>query len=200
MNAKEFLSNLYEVIENGDANDVRYAILEGFENFEERVGAYSPRNKGNILNFRDEDGKTALMRASELGKNEAVEFLIQYGASVDLTDDRGRNALIYASKSGHHEVAETLLKAKANPNHQTKNLFTPLHYAALYNNKEVGKVLALYGADTRVRNDRGKYAFDLNPSEEFRREVMDGSLVYFNKGLKKVKNKALIEDKKRRGL
>lgn len=202
MNIKQFLDNLFEVIENGDANEVRYCILEGLKNFEEILPldkAYLKRNT-NILDYQDQNGKTALMRASELGKIDAVDFLIQYGACVDLKDNMGRTALIYAVKEGKENVVKTLIENKADINVQTKNKHTPLHYAAIYNLVGVAKILAEKGCETHLRDDRGKSPLMLNDKEEFRRAVIDASMVYFQKRLRKGRNKAFIMSKKRRGL
>ncbi len=202
MNKQQFLFNLFSVIETGDENDVRICIMEGIKNFEERFDPASTplRKKINILDFQSQKGETALMRAAELGKEGVVDMLVQYGASVDIADNLGRTALIYAAKYGHSGVVQILVENKANLNHQTKDKRAAIHYAAIYNNKDVAAILAKNGAEINVRDSRGNHPFMLNQTEEFRRVVMDASMVYFNKSLKKVTNKALMEDKKRRGL
>ena len=58
MNIKQFLDNLFEVIENGDANEVRYCILEGLKNFEEILPldkAYLKRNTNILFLFQPND-------------------------------------------------------------------------------------------------------------------------------------------------
>ena len=202
MNKQQFLFNLFRVIETGDGNDVRICIMEGIKNFEEQLDLSTRylKNNKNILDYQDETGKTPLMRAAELGKADVVDLIIQYGANVNLADNKGRTALIYAAKYGHKEVVETLVKNKAELDAVTIHKHSALHYTALYNQVEVAAILAKNGANTNLRDDRGKYPFMLNNSEEFKRAVIEASMVYFNKRVKKVKNKALMEDKKRRGL
>jgi len=66
--------------------------------------------KGADVNARDEDGWTALIKASYNGYEGIAELLIEYGADVNAQNKYGDTALIYACWNGHKEVAELLLE------------------------------------------------------------------------------------------
>lgn len=71
-------------------------------------------------------GKTALMRAAELGDPDLVNLLIQSGAKLDMTDSRDNSALAYALDNDHAYVAELISEAieKANPKPKFKMSIT----------------------------------------------------------------------------
>jgi serine/threonine-protein phosphatase 6 regulatory ankyrin repeat subunit B len=66
------------------------------------------------LEFRDEEGNTALMMASKIGKYIVVVPLVKAGADVNAKNKDGNTALMMASISGHKNVVETLIRAEAN--------------------------------------------------------------------------------------
>ena len=57
-----------------------------------------------------EDGRTALMIASDEGYIEMAELLIQSGASVSAIDNNEKTALTFAIESGHAKMIELLEK------------------------------------------------------------------------------------------
>ncbi|XP_030213109.1 ankyrin repeat domain-containing protein 63 [Gadus morhua] len=67
--------------------------------------------KGAEVNLQDEDGRTGLSHACELGHLEAVKLLVQFNADPDVADAWGNNALMYAAFSGHAAVLEFLVRA-----------------------------------------------------------------------------------------
>ncbi|KAG7281238.1 hypothetical protein CRUP_019763 [Coryphaenoides rupestris] len=67
--------------------------------------------KGAQVNCQDEDGRTALSHACEMGHLEAVKLLVQFNGDPDVTDAWGNNALMYGAFSGHAAVLEFLVRA-----------------------------------------------------------------------------------------
>ncbi|XP_056152489.1 uncharacterized protein LOC130126871 [Lampris incognitus] len=67
--------------------------------------------KGADVNCQDEDGRTALSHACEMGHLDAVKLLAQYNADPDVSDAWGNSALMYAAFSGHSQVIEFLVRA-----------------------------------------------------------------------------------------
>lgn len=63
-----------------------------------------------ILDAKDDEGITALMKAAERGSQEACRLLIGEGASVDARDDETWNALMWAALSGQQEIVTMLVK------------------------------------------------------------------------------------------
>uniref|UniRef100_A0A3Q3CTZ7 Uncharacterized protein n=1 Tax=Haplochromis burtoni TaxID=8153 RepID=A0A3Q3CTZ7_HAPBU len=56
--------------------------------------------KGADVNCQDEDGRTALSHACEMGHLDVVKLLVQFNADPDITDSWGNSALMYAAFSG----------------------------------------------------------------------------------------------------
>uniref|UniRef100_A0A3B4ET13 Uncharacterized protein n=1 Tax=Pundamilia nyererei TaxID=303518 RepID=A0A3B4ET13_9CICH len=52
--------------------------------------------KGADVNCQDEDGRTALSHACEMGHLDVVKLLVQFNADPDITDSWGNSALMYA--------------------------------------------------------------------------------------------------------
>jgi ankyrin repeat protein len=62
------------------------------------------------IDAKDKVGRTALMRAAHNGQEEMVKFLLDHGASPNVTDGVDRTALHHAAMSGHFNVVKTLLE------------------------------------------------------------------------------------------
>ena len=63
-----------------------------------------------MLDAKDDEGITALMKAAEQGEIEIVDFLLQQGATIDAIDDEQWNVLMWAALAGQTEVVELLMK------------------------------------------------------------------------------------------
>ena len=67
--------------------------------------------KGADVNVKDEQGRTALSLACELGYLDVVKVLVQFNADPEITDTWGNSALMYAAFTGHNQVLEFLVRA-----------------------------------------------------------------------------------------
>lgn len=67
--------------------------------------------KGADVNCQDEDGRTALSHACEMGHLDVVKLLVQFNADPDVSDAWGNSSLMYAAYSGHSQVLEFLVRA-----------------------------------------------------------------------------------------
>lgn len=67
--------------------------------------------KGANVNCQDEDGRTALSHACEMGHLDVVKLLVQFNADPDVSDAWGNSPLMYAAFSGHSQVLEFLVRA-----------------------------------------------------------------------------------------
>jgi len=95
---------------------------------------------GANINAKDNNGITALMRASRYGEVEVVKLLIEAGA------DNGYTALMEASDNNYVEVVKLLIENGANINVKDKFGNTALIYASRYDRKEIVYLLKRYGA------------------------------------------------------
>jgi len=61
-------------------------------------------------NITDQNGRTALMKASSLGSLKIVKKLIKYSASVNNVDDFGFTALMFSANYGHEDIFSFLIQ------------------------------------------------------------------------------------------
>ena len=153
--AKELGKKLIEVCANGEKKDVEELI-----------------DMGADVHQKDEDGKTALMRASLYGYKEVVELLIQNGADVNQKDKYGWTALMKAIRGGYKEIAEVLIKAGADVNQKNEDGWTALMFASYYGYKEIVEMLIKSGADVNDKNVNG-YTALMFASAEGHKEILD---------------------------
>ena len=62
-----------------------------------------------IINSKDQDGFTALLKASEQGRMPEVKYLIENGAKMNVTDNCGHTALHMAAVNKHTDVVKYLM-------------------------------------------------------------------------------------------
>ncbi|OJZ81993.1 hypothetical protein ASPFODRAFT_144728, partial [Aspergillus luchuensis CBS 106.47] len=80
------------------------------------------------LNEQDEDGRTPLSHAAELGKSWAVKKLIEAGADPYRCDKNGRSVLSWAAQFGHKELIELLSWKFEFSDDKDNQGWTPCHY------------------------------------------------------------------------
>ena len=86
---------------------------------------------GEPIDATDSVGDTALHCAANNGRLEAVQYLLQRGASVDVPNNYKSTALHYAAYGGHAAVARELALHGADPRLTTEDGDTPLQVAKL---------------------------------------------------------------------
>jgi uncharacterized protein len=69
-----------------------------------------------LLNARDESGRTPLIRAAAAGHNGSLRLLVGKGADINAKDGDGNTALMMAALKGFDGVAKTLLDLGAEIN------------------------------------------------------------------------------------
>ena len=92
------------------SNPTKRNILTMSDELQPR-GRPSDTHKRQLLEVRDDAGRTPLQRACENGHEPAVRALLQGGASASATErSSGWSALMLAAAGGHEEVVRTLLR------------------------------------------------------------------------------------------
>ena len=66
------------------------------------------------MDYKNDAGETALMRAARNGFKEIVILLVNHGCNLDITDSEGRTALMLAVECGHEDMVALLIKHKSN--------------------------------------------------------------------------------------
>ncbi len=103
--------------------------------------------KGADINAMDNEGSTALHRATEKHHTDVVKLLLTKGADVNAkTVDKQETPLIWAAYYGYHDVAELLIAKGADINVKDQLGRTPLVVAKEKGREEIVKLLRKHGA------------------------------------------------------
>lgn len=101
---------------------------------------------GAAINGRDQNGWTALHRASFKGRVEAVRILIEKGIDFDAKDEDGYTALHCGVESGHVDVVELLVKKGVDIECRTNKGVTALQIAESLHYVGITRILLNGGA------------------------------------------------------
>ncbi|XP_011408342.2 PREDICTED: uncharacterized protein LOC100639549, partial [Amphimedon queenslandica] len=114
------------------------------------------------IDYRNEDGNTAIMEACELGNINIVHSLVSAGANVDLQNNDGWTALMKASQNNHSTVIHVMLdEADANPHLQNRKGSNALMVAAFSGCLEAVELFITKGVNYTHQREDGVTAFML---------------------------------------
>eukprot|EP00008_Paramoeba_atlantica_P015105 CAMPEP_0201492530 /NCGR_PEP_ID=MMETSP0151_2-20130828/33541_1 /ASSEMBLY_ACC=CAM_ASM_000257 /TAXON_ID=200890 /ORGANISM="Paramoeba atlantica, Strain 621/1 / CCAP 1560/9" /LENGTH=169 /DNA_ID=CAMNT_0047879393 /DNA_START=66 /DNA_END=575 /DNA_ORIENTATION=+ len=99
------------------------------------------------LDRQSAKGYTALHLAAMYGRKTCVEFLLEKGASFEITDSWGRTPVYRAIFSNDQPTLLLFLNKGCRLDLQATDGNTPLHDAVNYHRKEILKILLEFGAD-----------------------------------------------------
>eukprot|EP00854_Cymbomonas_tetramitiformis_P008298 gene8298-9857_t len=118
---------------------------------------------GSLDGFKGEveDGCTVLHWASEKGRVDVVDLLLEAGANANALDEDNWTPLHLAVQHTHEEVTNALLMADADTNIQTKWGHTPLHWAAMYGIEGLVQLLLDHNASTTTLSKTAKLPRDI---------------------------------------
>jgi len=113
-----------------------------------------------LLNARDENGRTPLNLAVELGFGEIAEELIKRGADINAADNDNWSPLHHAAADGDSGIAALLLGKGTSAINDTTCVrdggmvggWTPLHLAAVEGHRAVVRLLLDHGAEIEARD------------------------------------------------
>ena len=104
----------------------------------------------------DNDEKSPLYIASEIGYLDIVKLLIASGGDVNQANKYGETPLHAASYRGHLDIVKVLIAAGGDVNKACNDGWTPLHVASYHDHLEIVKVLIAAGGDVNKANNEGK--------------------------------------------
>lgn len=112
------------------------------------------KDSPDLINARDNSGRTPLHQAVEKGQITVARFLLDHGAEVNLRDNSGRTPLYRAAASGNKAMVEFLLSRKADPQIADGDGALPLHESVWLGYKSIVELLLAGGTpvDARTRN------------------------------------------------
>ena len=137
-------------------------------------------NSGDVQ-ASDDDGWTPLLFASINGQCDVTRFLLRHGARIDVLSSRStrhglsfgdkdtlyphipherrrHSPLAVATQNGHSGIVHLLLEAGGNVNFAGLLRTTALMYASWYGNEEIAKIQLKHGADTSLKDEKGRDA------------------------------------------
>ncbi|KAK2590030.1 hypothetical protein QQS21_012296 [Conoideocrella luteorostrata] len=106
----------------------------------------------------DNNHRTALHHAAEMGHSDIIVLLIQKKANLKAKDDRGRTALHSAAECGHDRVVQALADGGTNVNQKDNSGCTALWLAARNSHEAVVTLLVENGADVETKDSHGSTA------------------------------------------
>lgn len=125
---------------------------------------------GRELTPRPQAGDTVLMMSAQRGHIEAIDILIEQGElNINARNPSAMTALMMAAQGGHGHVLRALIQAGADPNMQSHDGMTALHWLVAKNpsgatetdllaRREALVTLIQAQADLTVRNKQGQTA------------------------------------------
>jgi ankyrin repeat protein len=143
-------TQLIQAIENGDLDEVKHLISEGV--------------KVNYAN--DTYSRTAIEKASEIGKLEIVRFLIESRANVNNYYER--HPLVVATSKNFVDISNLLIEAGADVNTNPNEDLTPLSNAVSSNSIGLVRKLVEAGADVNAWGDESNPALSLAGCDGYR--------------------------------
>lgn len=118
-----------------------------------------------LVNCRDMRGghmqRTALIYASQNGREDIVRHLLSLGADVNIKDEDGWSALTAAVANGALWALGVLLDSHADINNRDREGWTPLMEALNRDREGIALMLIARGADLRPVNGDGMTAMDM---------------------------------------
>jgi len=115
---------------------------------------------GGNVNVQTNTGETPLMYASKFNGNpKVIELFIKAGAAVNKKNKHGVTSLMFAAAENTNAI-KPLLNAGANINAQSNDGITALMLAIIVENSQSVELLKQEGADSTLKDYRGKTAHD----------------------------------------
>jgi ankyrin repeat protein len=119
----------------------------GAKNFE--MAKFLTANNADV-NATAENNSTPLLQAITRSQPKLMELLLQNGANTETKSSdnnyQGWTALDWAISKGESDLVKILLGHGANPNSASAIGATPLHYAAMWNKREMAELLLAHKA------------------------------------------------------
>ena len=128
----------------GPARRERWTPLHEYAFLNDPGGMHRSRTRVDVTT---DDGWTPLHCAALGGGREAVEMLLDAGASVDPTDKDGATPLLIAAVLGHTDVTKLLLERGADATAKDNEGHCPLSVAERQGHRDLVRLLAQHGAE-----------------------------------------------------
>jgi uncharacterized protein len=139
--------------------DIYAFVMAARDNDLATVERYLAMFSTRIINAKNGDGTTALMRAAAYEYHAVVALLLENGANVEARDSTGDTALlICAARGGDPAIAALLLEKGADIETKNNDGHTALMLAAAYGRPAITALLLERGANIDTKDHAGNTA------------------------------------------
>ena len=156
-NLDHFYRKLLILAKRGD----RQQFLETFRQI------LSIQKKINI-NYKDENGFTALHFACDEGNLKIVEIILGAGCDTNIKNIYKQTPLHISAKRGYFDISKKLIESGAELNIEDSEKNTPLHYVCKDNYIELLKYFLTKNPKVDIKNIYGKTPKDLTTDAEIK--------------------------------
>ena len=126
-----------------------------------------PKNTIDI-NYRDENGLTALHYSCDEGHLKIVKILLEAKCDPNIKSKEKETPLHLASKRGYFDICKILIDNGAILNIYNSESNSPIHYACMNNHVELIKYFLTKDLEIDSKNIYGKTAIDLTKNKEIK--------------------------------
>lgn len=139
-----------------DGDDMDAAFLKACKGGKRGVAEMLVK-RGNVdITYVDDDGRSALHYASELGMLSLTRFLTEQGADLNYTDKWGQTALHFAASSRQREMVLYLLEQGADSTIADNKGVLPIHLVTNRGQHDLLKLFLEHGSDPFVMSNDGE--------------------------------------------
>ena len=126
-----------------------------------------------LINYKDEQGQTALHYASDEGNLKIVEIITKSNADINIRSNIKRTPLHISCLHGYFDISKLLIENGALINVQDNERNTPIHLCVLANHIELLKYLLERCPQADVKNIYNKTPIELAHSNEMKSMLLD---------------------------
>ena len=140
---------------------------EKFLEILEKINSLPNKDLINI-NYKDENGYSALHYASEEGNLKIVDILLKSNCDPNINNNEKKTPIHLSAKKGYFDVSKKLLENGALLNVYDSEKNSPLHYVCIFNHVELFKYFLGKFPKADSKNIYGKMPIDLTNNEEIK--------------------------------
>ena len=127
----------------------------------------------SLINYKDEQGQTALHYAADEGNLKIVEIIIKSNADLNSRSNIKRTPLHISCNHGYFDISKLLIENGALINVQDNERNTPIHLCVLANHIELLKYLLERCPQADVKNIYNKTPLELATSNEIKGMLLE---------------------------
>ena len=120
------------------------------------------------VNVKDKKNTYLLTYAVMMNKIDVVNYLLEFGAKIDIVDSENRSVIYHAINLQYNDILDVLLeKNKTNIgisilHIKDKNGKTPIHYAVEFENEYALNKILQHDGNTNSKDDQGYNSLHLS--------------------------------------